>query len=283
MRVPQPISTPRESLVERRPVLSYFALTFAISWLGAFLIVAPKLVRGEAVPRLSGVLMFPVMLVGPCVSGIALTRIIDGRSGIRGLFSRVRRVSVPVQWYAALLIPFSVILIVLLTIKSFVSAVFAPGSFFMGIAFGFPAGFFEEIGWTGYALPKMCRKTNALAASILLGFVWGLWHLPVIDFLGTAAPHGKSLAAYFLAFSAAMTAMRVLIAWTYVNTESVFLAQLMHVSSTSSLVVLSPARVNSQQEALWYWVYALALWAAVAVVAQLFGTRLTRETSDAAP
>lgn len=277
---PQPISAARLSIVVRHPVLIYFALTFAISWLGAFVIVAPKLMRGEVVPLSSGVLMFPVMLLGPSVAGMALTRIADGRSGIQALLLRMRRFSLPLRWYAVLLIPPLGILLVLLSLKSFVSAVFVPGRFFRGIVFGLPAGLLEEIGWTGYALPKMWRKTSALAASILLGLLWALWHLPVIDFLGTAAPHGKFLPAYFLAFGAAMTAMRVLIAWTYVNTESVWLAQLMHISSTGSLVALSPARVNSQQEALWYGVYALALWAAVAILITLVGTRLRRHRWD---
>jgi hypothetical protein len=60
--------------------------------------------------------------------------------------------------------------------------------------------------------------------------------------------------------------MRVLVAWIYANTKSVVLAQLMHASSTGSLVVLSPPGVTAQQETLWYAVYAIALWLVVALV-----------------
>jgi hypothetical protein len=60
-----------------------------------------------------------------------------------------------------------------------------------------------------------------------------------------------------------MAAMRVLIGWVYV--KSVTIAQLMHASSTGSLVVFSPPRVNAAQEALWYGVYAMALWITVSV------------------
>ena len=134
----------------------------------------------------------------------------------------------------------------------------------------------EEIGWSGYAFPKMCRKMNPLTAGMLLGLLWGLWHLPVIDFLGTATPHGKYLVPYFLAFIAAMTAMRVLIGWIYTNTKSVTLTQLMHASSTGSLVVFSPPHVNPPQETLWYAVYAVALWLTVAIVSIAFGKRLAR-------
>jgi hypothetical protein len=54
---------------------------------------------------------------------------------------------------------------------------------------------------------------------ILLGVLWEFWHLPVIDFLGTATPYGRYSAPYFLAFVAAMSAMRVLIGWVYVNLQ----------------------------------------------------------------
>jgi len=137
-----------------------------------------------------------------------------------------------------------------------------------------PAGFLEEIGWMGYAFPKMRPQTNGLAPSILLGLLWALWHLPVIDYLGTATPHGAYWLPFFLAFGLAMTAMRVLIAWIYTNTKSVLLPQLMHVSSTGSLVIFSAAHVTALQEAMWYALYGTVLWFAVGIVVKIFGRRL---------
>jgi membrane protease YdiL (CAAX protease family) len=144
----------------------------------------------------------------------------------------------------------------------------------VGVLFGIPAGFLEEIGWTGYALQKMLSADDRLAPSVLLGLLWAVWHLPVINYLGTATPHGAYWLPFFLAFSLAMTAMRVLIAWIYANTKSVLLAQLMHVSSTGSLVVFSAAGVTAAQETIWYGLYGTALWVAVGVVVKTFTRRL---------
>lgn len=259
-----------QGLVSRHPATIYFAATFAISWTGALAVAAPALLHGRSVPKMAGLMMFPTMLVGPWVTGMALNRIVGGKTGLKKLFSRMGHIRVG-GWYAGLLIPPSLILVVLLVLKTFVSPVYTPNRFLVGIGFGVIAGFLEEIGWMGFAFPAMSAQRPALRAAVLLGILWGFWHLPVIDFLGTATPHGSYLVPYFLAFTAVMTAMRVLIAWLYVNTESVFLAQLMHVSSTGSLVALSPAQVTAGQEVLWYSAYACVLWLAVAVVVWVRG------------
>src|SRR6476619_6393063 len=98
----------------------------------------------------------------------------------------------------------------------------------------------------------MSLKQNIIKPGVVLGLLWGFWHLPVIDFLGVATPHGKYLVLFFLAFIAVLTAMRLLIAFVYSNTESILLAQLMHIISTGSLVMFGPVRVSPSEETLWY-------------------------------
>ena len=248
-------------------------MTFAISWLGALAVAAPYLLRHEPVPKLAGLLMFPVMLLGPSVAGIVLTRIVDGKTGLQDLFSRVFHARFRGSWYTTLLIPPLLVLTVLLVLERMVSPAYAPNRFFPGILFGVPAGFLEEIGWMGYAFPKMRDQEGLLRPGILLGLMWSFWHLPVIDYLGTASPHGVYWVQFFLAFTFVMTAMRVLIAWIYTNTKSVLLAQLMHVSSTGSLVIFSPPAVNGGQEAMWYALYGTVLWIGIAIVVKVFRRR----------
>ena len=266
MIAPAARSSGSDSFFRRHSVFTYFLLTFAISWTGAIAVAAPDLLRGREVSKLSGILMFPAMLLGPSVSGIVMTRIVNGGEGLKELFARMRRWRVPARWYGVLLTPPVVVLGVLFFLRAFVSPAFSPNHFYFGILFGVPAGILEEIGWTGYAFPKMSSRLSSSAAAATLGIVWAIWHLPVINFLGAAAPHGTYWLHFFLAFALAMTAMRGLIAWLYVNTKSVLLAQLMHISSTGTLVMFSPP-LSASREAMWYAVYGCALWAVVGVIA----------------
>lgn len=261
------------SFPKRHPLLNYFCLTLLISWSGALAVAFPDLSRGHAVSKLAGILMFPAMLLGPSISGIVLTILVDGKVGLRGLMHRMLRWRVTPKWFALLLLPPVVLLLVLYCLQFTVSAAFSPNHFYIGIFFGIPAGILEEIGWTGYAYPKMLAKWNPLWSAVLLGLLWSLWHLPVINFLGASVPHGHYWLHFFLAFALAMTAMRVLICWLYRSTESVLLAQLMHITSTGALVIFSPP-VSPGAEAMWYAIYGCALWLVAGVVIRIVGRDL---------
>jgi membrane protease YdiL (CAAX protease family) len=260
--------------VSAHSVTAYFVLAFALSWSGALFVVMPWLLRREVVPKFTGLMIFPVMLLGPCIACVTLTWISSGGIGLRSLWSRMRKFAVTPAWYGLLLIPPMLIGSVLLFLRLLVSQTFAPNFFLVGVGFGAIAGFIEEIGWTGYAFPAMAKGRNSFAAATFLGLLWGVWHLPVVDYLGTATPHGAFWIQYFIAFTATMVAMRVLICWLYVHTKSVLLAQLMHASSTGALVVLSPPRASAAQETLWYGVYALLLWIVVGIVVARYGRDL---------
>ncbi len=256
----------RGSFSQRHPVAVYFLATGAVSWAGALAVAAPALVRRQPVSPMAGVLMFPAMLAGPLLASILLTARLEGRAGIRALFSGMNPARVPPGWWSVLLLPPAAVLCTLWMLSRLVSTVFSPNLFLPGLLFGVPAGLLEEMGWTGFAFPRMMARRDPLRASMWLGLLWSAWHLPVINYLGAATPHGAWWLEYFLAFALAMTAMRVLLGWLYVRTRSLLLAQILHISSTGALVVFSPVHLSAAQEAFWYAAYGLLLWMVVGIV-----------------
>jgi membrane protease YdiL (CAAX protease family) len=271
-----------KAFVRNKPATFYFTLTFLISWLGAFALVANKLIHGVVIPKLYGILMFPIMLLGPFVSGIVLTGIKGGKQALKDLATKLNPARVSKPWFLALLIPPASILFILTFLSITTSKIYAPNLFQLGFLFGIPAGLLEEIGWMGFAFPNMNQHRSAFSNSILLGLIWGLWHLPAINFLGTASPHGSYLFLYFLSFVMVMTAIRVIIAWVYNNTQSLFLCQLMHISSTGFLVMLSPSPITIQQEPIWYFAYSIVLWIIVFIIVYRYGKNLVRKKSKEA-
>ena len=271
-----------KNFIIRYPVISYFIIAYTLSWLGALLFVSPKLFSGKHLSQTDGILMFPIMIIGPAISCIFLTYITDGKAGLKNLRSRMVKWKVPFKWYlVALLIPPCIIILLLSFLKSFVSPAFTPNFFLLGILFGIPAGFFEEIGWSGFAFPKMHLKQNLVRSGIIIGLLWGLWHLPVIDYLGAAYPHGKLLLPFILSFIAILIGIRLLIVWVYSNTNSILVAQLMHIISTGSLVVLGPPKVSPFQEVLWYALYAALLWITVLIIFLLKNRKVAKQTAPA--
>lgn len=267
------LSAPPPANPSLRPVVSYFLLTYALSWTGALVVAAPYLVRHQTVPKAAGLLMFPVMLLGPSCAGLFFTWRTGGRTGLRDLRRRMARLSAPTLAYGLLAVPPVLVWTVLTFLARTVSPRFAPNHFWLGAAFGILAGFLEEIGWTGFALPRLLAHYSVFRSGVVLGILWGLWHLPVIDFLGTATSHGSAWLPFCVAFIAAMTAVRILMAYQYAPSASVLLAQFLHMSSTGSLVVFSAPRVSGMQEAFWYGVYACALLAVGVALRSLANTR----------
>ncbi|NIN64273.1 MAG: CPBP family intramembrane metalloprotease [Anaerolineae bacterium] len=267
-----------KSLIQRFPLASYFILAYLISWGGSFAIGGPKFLRGELLGLEDAMRMGPLMLAGPFIAGIAMTYLVDGKIGLRGLFSRVLEWRISLRWYAVALLIFPVLILgVLWSLTILVSPDFAPNFIAIGILLGLLAGFIEEIGWMGFAFPRMEKKSGTWRATIYLGLLHGLWHA-MAGYLGEAGIYGVYWVPRFIAmWFVAMTAMRVLLVWIYSNTGSLLLAQLTHASSSGFLVIFGPEAISPAQGTLWFAVYAVVLWIPAAIVVARFGRTLVRQ------
>lgn len=172
------------SLPMRHPVAAFFGLTYAISWTIWVLMAVFSLNIQTPLGRALNI----AAIFGPTLAGLILTTIGQGKAGLVELLSRLWRPRPQPHWIAValflplLLIAIAVGLAFLLGDAAFSSPasigwLFLLGEFIRILFFGGPLG--EEIGWRGYALPRLLRDHSPFKASVLLGLVWGLWHAPI--------------------------------------------------------------------------------------------------------
>lgn len=254
------------SWFQRHPLLGYFALTFAISWGGILIVLAASgFTLAKLTPAETG-LLFVLMLLGPSVSGLLSTALVDGRPGLRQLGSRLMRWRTGVRWYAVALLTAPLLLLaILLPLGALVAPAFAPRFQWQLLAIGLLAGACEEIGWTGFATPRLLARHRMVWAGLSLGLVWALWHL-LVDFRYNAAAMGPAWPAEFaLVYVATLTPYRMLMTWVFANTQSLLLAVLMHASYTGWLLVLYPATSLAQGLA-WQAGFAALLWIAAVLI-----------------
>lgn len=274
------MSTVRTS-IERHALLAYFALTFVISW-GAVLFVVggPAGMPGtteEAEALLPLVVL--VLLAGPSVASILLTSIAQGSAGLRDLLSRMLTWRVGSRWYAVALLGAPVLVTAVLLALSLTSPVYLPAIYtshdkatllLISISYGLAAGFFEELGWTGFAVPRLMLRYGVLATGLVVGIPWGVWHF-ITNYWGSGDSSGALSLALFLPAQVfavgALPAFRVLMVWVYDRTGSLPVAMLMHASITASWLIVMPEGISGAPFLIWYLAWTAALWAIVAVLA----------------
>jgi CAAX protease family protein len=238
------------------------------------------------------------VLVGPSVSGILLTGLLHGRAGFRDLFIRMRRWRVGAGWYAVALLTAPLVFTVVLIPLWLISPVFRLGIFasdakvsfvLMNIVVALVVGILEELGWTGFAVPTLLRlRYGVLSTGLIVGVLWGAWHLLGNDIWASVATSGGFPLALFVVLTGLsllvgqLLAFRVLMVWVYERTNgSLLLAILMHTSYAASTFILNPVvgpGAMSGSSLLTYdLVLAAALWVFVGVVAVANGRHLSRQ------
>ena len=180
------------AFVKSHPLLSFYALAFAITWGGLIIVVGgPSEVLGS--PELLGARFAFVMLAwlaGPSVASILMTGLVYVREGLRDLLTRVTRWRVGVRWYAVALLTAPLLVTAVLFALSLSFPEYLPtilttsdkGSLLLqGIVGTLVGGIFEELGWTGFATPTLLKRMRygVLATGLIVGVLWGVAHLPL--------------------------------------------------------------------------------------------------------
>lgn len=244
------------------PLLVFFLLAYGITWGGILSLLAHRGFDLASAQAGDKGLTIALMLLGPSASGLLLTMWIGGRAGLVDLWSRLTHWRVGWSWALVALLTAPLLgLAILWPLSVWVDPAFAPGFKFELLYLGLVAGCFEEIGWTGFATPRLLVRWTALVAGLSLGILWALWHAAA-DFSSNFAVMGPNWWAWFAVFwLATLPAYRILMTWVYAHTHSVFLAVLMHASYTGWLFVLFPS-TSFEQGLLWQGPFALGLWCA---------------------
>jgi membrane protease YdiL (CAAX protease family) len=281
------IVTTIRPLIQRHPMLAYFALTFALSWGGVLLILGgPGGIPGTP-EQLESLLPFAVlaMVAGPSVAGMLLTGLVHGRAGYRELLSRLLRWRVGARWYAVTLLFAPLLFTALSFALSLISPDFLPDVFtsdektslvLAGIAGALVAGVFEELGWTGFAVPTLRRRYGVLGTGILVGFPWAAWHLLVTLWASGGASGDLAQFSYLLDPFLFLVAFRVLMVWAYDRTGSLLVAMLMHASLTASTLILG-AGTAGVQLVTFDLAWAALLWLVVAGITLANGGHLSQQ------
>jgi membrane protease YdiL (CAAX protease family) len=259
-------------------LLWFFALTFAISWGGILLVVGgPAGFTGATArtdPRFPHVYL--AMLAGPVLSGMLFTAITSGALGFRELGSRLRRWRVDARAYAVALLTAPLVVLTAVFILSLGSPGFVPGLvenggrsslLLFGLAVGLGAGLFEELGWTGFAVPQLRRRYGILKSGLILGVLWAAWHV-VASIWGMGDIAGAMPLPLFLGIDllSVLLPYRVLMVWMHERTNSLLVTMLMHASLTSSLLILGPVGLSGTSQIAYDLGMAAILWVSVAAV-----------------
>jgi len=244
------------SVVKRHPLVTFFGLTFALTWAA----MVPWLRGGgEDIPWFT---------FGPMLTALIVTALVGGKDGLKALLRRQVQWRVSIGWYAvAIGLPIALELVtVALNVAMGAHAPIwdsmRPWPTILGMTalyavFSGPLG--EELGWRGFALPRLLGRFaahpyGALVASLILGVIHAAWHLPLLLIGEQDVPSllGPIVAA-------------ILITWLFQHVRgSVLLVVLFHAAVQNSGRFLSPLFTGADATQQ-HWL-RLAVWAAVAVV-----------------
>jgi len=223
-----------------RSLLTFFLLTYAVTWTCFFTVLA----RSSSVGPFLPVLLLYLGTFAPALVALVISAWDEGIPGVRALLGRLFEWQAAAGWYLFAIGYMAAIKLTAALAYRLLTASwprFGDEAWFaivFAIPFFTPMQAGEEIGWRGYALPRLAVRFGLARASLVLGLIWEFWHLPLF-FIPGLPNYGQS----FPIFMVGGIALSVAMAWLYSHTNgSVLLAMLMH-SAVNQTVGIVPASV----------------------------------------
>jgi membrane protease YdiL (CAAX protease family) len=268
--------------IKKNPVLSYFIFTFLISW-GAILILIAINGMPNTVAEAQAQLPLAIMtfLLGPFLTGLMMIGLVHGRNGYRDLWSRMIKWRINLVWYAIALLLAPLVFVATHFFLSLFSPVYLPGFLtvpdgstliLMGIISGIMVGILEEVGWFGFAIPEMRKRYSPLAVGLIVGIIWGAWHIMANDIWAIKTYSGEIPTVHYAILSGLsfligqLPPFRILMVWAYERTGSLFLMVVMHFSLTACSITFSPTAMTGWEVFIYSLAVAAVFWVIAAAV-----------------
>jgi membrane protease YdiL (CAAX protease family) len=284
-------------LLRRHPLAGFFTLACGFSWLVSLPHIASVWGPGPDGFQVGFMLK---QWVGPALAATVMTAVLEGRGGVRALRSRRRQWRAGWPWYLAVLFgaPALVLVGVLVAVGLPASPPEPWTQFLARYAVSFVLVFFavglpEELGWRGFALPRLQERFGPLRGTLLLGLAWAGWHLPFFltpDHGGGPHADPVAVATNFAVFAGMVVALAFPFTLVYNRTGgSVPLVSLLHAAIDTPQLVWLPlwVPVGAENTTRGEWQLDLAMLGTSAVLdgAILVATRgrlgLSPATADA--
>lgn len=225
--------------ISNRHLVFFFILTFLFSWI----LWLPQVLKFNFLPELPDIVGIPGMFApfGPAIAAFWLTLKQDGKEGCKEFWLRGWRLNFKKVWLLPTLLlgPITALLtvaILILVDGSFSWEHSIPATMIIPIflLIYFTNALPEEYGWRGYALDPLQTRTNALGASLILGLIWSLWHLPLFFIAGTTQ---SAIPMY--QFFLQTIVLSILYTWLHNNTgSSILIAVIFHSISNASAAII---------------------------------------------
>jgi uncharacterized protein len=179
----------------------FFLLTFLLTWgLGALAIFLPSQFQALFGELTDTSPMYFLAIAAPTISATLLTFARGGWTGLGSLYGRLVRWRFGLKWYALVLLGIPAVgwIAARVTGASPLKEANTTTEFLWLLFYILVTGpLCEELGWRGFALPCLLKRFSPFTASLILGVIWGVWHLPSF-FVGGMEQNGMSIPIFLV-------------------------------------------------------------------------------------